>query len=473
MIPFIDRESELQGLESRWRGGKPELVIVYGRRRVGKTELLLQFAQKKPALYFLAAQVTEAEHLRQFSQQLRTHFDDPLLTHLSLPSWESALSYLAQQAKKEQLLVVLDEFPYLCEAQPALPSLLQRFWDLEGSHSRLFLVLCGSQVSFMERELLAQRAPLYGRRTSQLHLHPLSFRDAVRFFPHYPLRQRLAAYGMLGGMPAYLRRFDPDRSLRENLLQEALSMQGFLYEEPHFLLRMELRDPRTYAALLGAIASGCTRLYEIAQRAGLPVQAASKYLDVLRGLGLVVREVSPLERAPQRSKKGRYRVADPFLQFWFRFLQPHLSLIESGSGSLVYQRFIAPELDAYLGHVFEEVCREYVRRYGEELGEAPVRRVGRHWAGDFDLDIVVEHADGSWSFGECKATRRPVGERVLQELQEHVAWLRPTPKPIRSYLLFSSSGFTEGLLRQADTHASTETSSVHLVDLERLFGLPE
>ncbi len=466
MTILIDREQELEGLEHRWRSGQAELVIVYGRRRVGKTELLLNFAQEKPALYFLAAQVTEAEHLRQFSEQLRATFDDPLLERLTLNNWESALTYLAQRAQRDRLLVVLDEFPYLCEAQPALPSLLQRFWDLEGQHSRLSLVLCGSQVSFMERQLLAQRAPLYGRRTAQLHLQPLGFRDAARFFPQNSARQQVIAYGLLGGMPAYLRRFDSRRSLQENLLQEVLSVQGFLYEEPHFLLRMELRDPKTYMALLGAIASGCTRLHEIAQRAGLTASTASKYLDVLRGLGLVMHEVSPLERAPQRSKKGRYRVADPYLQFWFHFIQPHLSLIEAGSGALVYEKFIAPRLDAHLDGIFEEICRDFVRRYGEEFDLPPVRRVGRHWGQDFDLDVVVEHVDGSLSFGECKWTRRPVGERIVRQLHERVGQLWLKPNRIRSYMLFSGGGFTEGLVRQA------QAESMHLVDLERLYGKP-
>jgi hypothetical protein len=466
MTAFVNREHELEGLESRWRSGQAELIIVYGRRRVGKTELLLRFAQGKRALYFLAAQLTQTEQLRQLSQQMRATFDDPLLERLILADWESALTYLSQRAQQERLLVVLDEFPYLCEAQPALPSLLQRFWDLQGRHSRLFLVLCGSQVGFMERELLAQRAPLYGRRTAQLHLQPLSFRDAARFFPHSSPRQQLISYEVLGGMPAYLRRFDPHRSLRENLLQEALSVQGFLYEEPHFLLRMELRDPKTYMALLGAIASGCTRLHEIAQRAGLTTQTASKYLDVLRGLGLVAREVSPLARAPQRSKKGRYRVADPFLHFWFRFVQPHLSLIEAGSGALGYERFIAPQLDAHLGGVFEEVCRDFVRRYGAELDLPPVRRVGRHWGADFDLDVVIEHVDRGLSFGECKWTRRPVGERIVEQLRERVGQLRLKPNLIRSYVLFSSAGFTGGLAQRA------QAESVHLVDLERLYGKP-
>lgn len=467
---FIDRERELEELKARWHSGRAELFVIYGRRRVGKTELLLQFARSgdKRALYFLASQVTRREHLRQFTELLRETFEDPLLETLTFTDWEPVFTYLAGQAQDERLLVILDEFPYLCEAAPELPSVLQRFWDLHGRESLLFLVLCGSQLGFMEREILGEQAPLYGRRTGQLRLRPLSFREAARFFPDYGPREQLIAYAILGGMPAYLLRFDPRLAIRENLLREMLQVQGYLYEEPHFLLRMELRDPKVYASLLGAIASGCTKLNEIAQRAGLTVQAASKYLGVLRELGLMEREVPLTARAPQRSKRGRYHLLDPYLSFWFRFVQPHASLIEAGRGELVYERFIAPSLDEHLGRVFEKVSREYLRLHGsEELGLEPLLRVGRHWGADFELDIMAEHADGSWSFGECKWSRRPVGLPVLRKLRERIQRLPERFRPPRApVLIFSSGGFTERLRRAAQ--AGTE--QVSLISLEDLVG---
>ena len=468
---FVDRKQELNELEARWRSGRAELFVVYGRRRVGKTELLLQFARNgkknKRVLYFLGTQVTRQEHLRQFTALLRDTFTDSLLETLDFTEWESVFTYLAKQAEEERLLVVLDEFPYLCEASPELPSVLQRFWDLRGRETRLFLVLCGSQLGFMEREILGEQAPLYGRRTGQLHLYPLSFRAAARFFPDYTPRGKFTAYGILGGMPAYLRRFVPARPIHENLLQEMLQVQGYLYEEPHFLLRMELRDPKVYASLLGAIASGCTKLNEIAQRAGLTVQAASKYLGVLRELGLVAREVPLTARAPHRSKRGRYRLLDPYLAFWFRFVQPYASLIEAGHGELVYRRFIAPSLNEYLGGIFERVVREYLRLDGSsELGLAPILRVGRHWEADFDIDAMAEHADGSWSVGECKWTHRPIGISVLRKLQENVQRLSKSfhlSGEVR-YLLFSSGGFTKKLQETA------RNKNILLISLEDLLG---
>ena len=468
---FIGRERELAELQERWHSGGPELFIVYGRRRVGKTELLLQFSRmdNKKTLYFLASLATRQEHLRQLTEVMRETFPDPVLRSLTFTDWETVLTYLGERARTERLLVILDEFPYLCEAAPELPSAIQRFWDLHGKETKIFFVLCGSQLGFMEREVLGERSPLYGRRTGQLRLRPFHFREASLFFPGYGPRERLIAYGILGGMPAYLIRFSPELSLRENLLREMLQVQGYLYEEPRFLLRMELRDPKVYASILGAIASGCTKLNEISQRAGLPVQTASKYLGVLQELELVEREVPFTARAPQRSKRGRYRLRDNYLNFWFRFVQPHASMIEAGQGKVVYERFIAPYLDEYMGHVFEEVARSYMRLYAsEELELPPVLRVGREWGDDFEIDLIAEHADGSWTFGECKWTRGPVGERVIYELQnkvERLSRFAKVPSNVR-YAIFSSSGFDPKLRRVAEG----KDGNVLLLSIAELLG---
>ncbi len=466
---FIGRQKELRDLENRWRSGSPELIVVYGRRRVGKTELLLQFAQRgrKKTLYFLATQVTRQEHLRQFTQVMRSVFQDPLLDVTTFPTWEAVFTYLGERARRERLLVILDEFPYLCESAPELPSVIQKFWDLQGQNSRMYLVLCGSHMGFMEREILGEKSPLYGRRTGQIRLQPFDFREASLFFPHYSPEERLTAYGMLGGMPAYLLRFSTDQPLRENLLQEMLQTQGYLYEEPRFLLRMELRDPRVYAAVLSAIASGCTKLNEIAQRIGLTAPVTSKYLGVLQELGLVAREVPFTARAPQRSKKGRYRIVDPYLRFWFRFVHPHASLIESGKGNLVYERFIAPHIREYMGTLFEQVALRYITRYAEEeLEIPPVLRAGREWRGDFEIDVIATHSDGSWSFGECKWTRRPVGVKVFRTLLQKVQrFFAETYSPKKArYFIFSGDGFTPKLQQHP------RDDSLFLLSLEKLLG---
>jgi AAA+ ATPase superfamily predicted ATPase len=241
-------------------------------------------------------------------------------------------------------VVVLDEFPYLCEANKSVPSQIQRFWDTKGKSSSLMLVLCGSQVSFMEKEVLAERSPLFGRRTAQRRLEPLAPLETLSFFPRWPLSERVLAYAVLGGMPAYLQRFDDSRSLRENLLRDVLRPEGFLFDEVAFLLRSELSNPATYNSLLAAVARGAQKLNDIALEVGVDSTTANKYLSTLRELRLVEREVPMSDPDPLRSRRGTYRIADRFLQFHFRHLQPHLSLIHAGRGAKVLEQFVDPDM---------------------------------------------------------------------------------------------------------------------------------
>jgi AAA+ ATPase superfamily predicted ATPase len=211
---FVGREQELEVLRDLAASGKPELFVLFGRRRVGKTELLQRFCSDRRAVYFLAAQVRDRDNLRAFRGAIAESLADPLAAEVEFPDWGAALGFLAERAGSERLVVVLDEFPYLCEAQKSVPSQIQRFWDTRGKTSALMLVLCGSQVSFMEKEVLAERSPLFGRRTAQRRLEPLSPGETLPFFPRWKLADRVLAYAILGGMPAYLRRFDDARPLR-------------------------------------------------------------------------------------------------------------------------------------------------------------------------------------------------------------------------------------------------------------------
>ena len=247
----------------------------------------------------------------------------------------------------------------------------------------------------MEREVLAERSPLYGRRTGQLRLMPLSYRDSGDFFSEYSAKEKLIAYGILGGIPAYLNQFmfhasnysqdTLQRALEQCIKDEMLIPQGYLFDEVDFLLRTELREPRTYASLLHAIAGGATRLNEISQQVRLDPTNANKYLSVLRELGLIKRETPVAERAPQKSRKGLYKIEDNYVKFWFRFVLPNRSLIESGNADLVYQQMVAPNLSQYMAEIFEDVCHQYIRRYWQEkLKIAPSRQVGRHWESDLE-----------------------------------------------------------------------------------------
>ena len=470
---FINREQELEGLELRYRAKTAELFVLYGRRRIGKTELLLQFCKDKRSVYFLASQLKERDHLNQIMEVAQHKFKDPLLQNMTFNDWESVLIYFAQKSEEAPLVVVLDEFQYLCEDNTALPSLIQRFWDLQGKNSNLFLILCGSHVSFMEHEVLAERSPLFGRRTGQLKLQPLTYQESGKFYADFNAKEKTVIYGVLGGVPSYLSRFTLEnsghlhetyhKSIEQNIINELLTPQGYLFDEVNFLLRTELREPKTYASILQAIAGGMTRINEISQRVGLNTTSANKYLSVLRELGLVKRVVPLTERAPEKSKKGIYKIADNYVKFWHRFVLPYRSLIESGNSELVYNRMIAPNLSQYMGEIFEDVCRQYVRHYWQARIEIAPKRVGAHWGSDLEIDIMTENIDDSNWFGECKWWKSAVGENVLNRLIEKVDRMPEHWKNKPNYMLFSASGFTDSLQQRAfDT-------GVLLIDLNDLY----
>jgi hypothetical protein len=375
---FIGRARELSVLEELAASGRPEFFVLYGRRRVGKTELLQRFCEGRRAVYFLAAQVREKDNLAAFAQSMAECLSDPLAQTVRFDDWPAALSFAAERAGDERLVVVLDEFPYLCEANKGLPSQIQRFWDTRGKHSSLMFVVCGSQVSFMEREVLAERSPLFGRRTAQRRLEPLGPTESLDFLHGWSLRERVFAYAIVGGMPAYLRRFDTRVDLRTNLLREVLRPEGYLFDEVQFLLRSELHQPTTYNSILGAVAKDLERVGDVAAEVGVDSTTANKYLHVLRELGLVERTVPLTDPDPLRSRKGRYRIADRFLAFHFRHVQPHVSLIEAGRGERVYDEHVAKDEPRLVGDALLDFAAEHLAANAHELFGADVVEFGRH-----------------------------------------------------------------------------------------------
>ncbi|MCP3918049.1 MAG: ATP-binding protein [bacterium] len=374
---FIGRERELAVLEELSESRDAEFFVLYGRRRVGKTELLQRLCERRKAVYFLAAQVRERDNLRSFRDALKEGLGDSLVDGIEFPDWPAALGFAAERAGDERLIVVLDEFPYLCDSSKGLTSQIQKFWDTRGKKSRLMLVLCGSQVSFMEKEVLAERSPLFGRRTGQRRLEPLEPLEALAFFDDWKVKERVLAYAILGGMPAYLRRFDPRRKLRENILKEILRPEGYLFDEVQFLLRAELTNPATYNSILAAVARGAERVGDIALSVGVDSTTANKYLHVLRELRLVEREVPITDPDPLRSRRGRYRIADRFLAFHFRHVQPHISLVHAGRGERVYEEFIEPDLPRLFDEARTDLVLAHLRREAAELVGDEVVEVGR------------------------------------------------------------------------------------------------
>ncbi|HID61668.1 MAG TPA: ATP-binding protein [Anaerolineae bacterium] len=441
---FIDRERELAMLEERYSSKQAEMFVLYGRRRVGKTELLRAFCQGKRHVFFVADLGSEALLLTAFSRTIGEYLLGPGVP-LAFSTWDAAFEYLADAAQTERLVVVLDEFGYLAQANPAFPSILQRLWDTRLKDTRIFLVLCGSYVSLMEREVLAYRAPLYGRRTGQYLLMPLDFPEATLFFPGYSPDDLVTTYAVLGGTPAYLRQFDDRCPLLENIRDRILTPQTYLYDEPRFLLLQEVREPRSYFAILEAMARGNTRPNEIAQAAGLGGGAtAMPYLKMLMELRLVERRVPATTRHPHKSRKGLYRLSDPFFRFWFRFVYPHRSALEEGRIAQVLEQHIAPRLDEFTADVFEEICRRHTWRL--ELPFIP-ERVGAWWSARGEVDVVaISDEARAVLVGECKWSAKPVGTNIFDELRRKAQLLQREGFWERVYYaLFSRAGFTKAL----------------------------
>ena len=447
---FVDREGELDFLERAWGSDRAEFIVVYGRRRVGKTALMQAFCDGRPHTFWVASLSSETLLRQGFTQALwqSIHPESPE-PGFTYESWERAFQAMGELAADHRHVVVIDEFPYLVNADSSIPSVLQKVWDQHLQHGRLMLVLSGSHIGMMEREVMAYRAPLYGRRTGQIRLRPLPLRVAADFFPRYSPVQQVEAYGVLGGIPAYLTQFDDREPLLANIERYILNPRSYLYLEPQFLLREELREPRNYFAILQAIALGRTRLNEIAQATGLGRQPVSRYLAILQELHLVERRVPVTEPRPEKSRRGIYRLRDPFLRFWFRFVAPHFSVLEGGHTDPV-ARFVAENLTSFIGIVFEDLCREWVMEQGV-MGRLPLvpERIGAWWARDEEIDVVAVGEDTAL-FGECKWTARRVGVNILDDLKRKAypviqegGWER-----IR-YALFSRSGFTAALERRA------------------------
>ncbi len=381
---FIDRETEIKLLEERLKRGRAEFVVVYGRRRIGKTALLLEFIKKHGGLYLLARETSEAENLKRFSEKLADYFNDEFLRKNPLQSWDAFFEYLHQKSLKDRLIVVIDEFPYLVKGNRVLPSILQEYWDLKLSQGKIFLIICGSSVSMMEK-LLGYKSPLYGRRTAQMKLKPLNFFSAKGFFPRYSLEEFVKVYGILGGTPAYLLEFNDEKSVEENLL-DYFRADSFLYGDALFILREELEEPRNYFAIMEAIARGKTTLNEIVNETGLERATVGKYLSVLIDLDLVRREV-PIT-ASWKSRKGRYYITDPYFAFWFRYVYPNSDLIETGQGKELVE-LVMEDFNNHLGWVFEEITKQFLIELNKRK-ELPFRftKIGRWWHRGEEIDLV-------------------------------------------------------------------------------------
>jgi len=462
---FINREKELASLRKLKNSGKFEMAVVYGRRRVGKTALLKQFSQEMESIFFVCDEVNEKMMLRNFSEVVLEHFGQKD-TLSSFESWEKAIRFVGTKAKEKRLLLVIDEYPYLVNATSYFPSLLQRLIDHELLETKLYLVLCGSSVSFMESEVLGSRSPLFGRRTAQIRVEPFTHREASLFFPELSNEEKITAYGILGGIPQYLQKWNQHLPYTENIANNFLDTSAYLYAEPRFLLRQELREPSLYNTIIESIAQGATRLNEISTRVGEPNDKTAKYIATLLNLNILGREVPVTEK--NTSRKAIYYIRDNLFRFWYTFVFPNLSLIETGMTEELLNKKIADGLSKYLGLAFENICREYLS-HKSVRGELPFRitKLGKWWGNnpatkkEEEIDLLGL-GDSQVLIGECKWTNARVGVGELERLREKGSLIACED---RIFVIFSKRGFTADLEKLAARDAS-----VYLVTLDDLFA---
>lgn len=445
---FVNRVSELALLEKHYQSNRAELFVLYGRRRVGKTELLAHFCEGKPNVFFVADQASEQVLRAAMSSAVNNAVFGQSQVSAVYNTWDDLFNTLAKQAQSKRLIVVIDEFPYLVGAYPPLASILQRIWDQLLKNSQIMLILNGSYIGMMEETVLGYQAPLYGRRTAQYLLEPLDFLDAQHFFLPYEPGDRLRAYAVYGGTPAYLQTIHPENPIETNIIETILERGSPLYDEVRFVLQQELREPRNYFAVLQAIAAGNTRQNEIKQATGLG--SITPYLETLQQLHLVERTVPVTDSQPHKSRRGIYRLKDNFLRFWFRFVFPNRSQLERGAKEMIFDTLIRPEIDHFSAIVFEQVCRQYFWRIGLQ-GQLPFmpKQIGGWWQANQEVDLVIL-GEEQIMLVECKWSSKPVGTDILQDLETKSANVSQEAgiKDLR-FALCSRSGFTKQLIELA------------------------
>ncbi|MFB1066085.1 ATP-binding protein [Natrinema sp. H-ect4] len=440
---FVDRVDELDLLQSRFENDTAELVVIYGRRRLGKSALVREAIRgRQDAVYWQAAEETSDVQLANFVDTASETV--PILDDIQR-DWEALLRALG----REEAVVVLDEFPYLAESDDALPSKIQRVWDMHLEETSMTLVLVGSSISIMEDKVLSGGSPLYGRRTAMIDLPPLDLMDAQQFYPDDDPDRVIQAWGVFGGTPYYLQALTPSRSLAENIQSHVLSEHGVLHNEPEFLLRTEfgIREPQTYYTILRAIATGKRAANEIADFAGTDSNALGSYLSKLRRLRLVERDI-PVTANPNATRKSRYRLKEPLFRFWFRYVYGQQGKLAQ-LGEDAYEQLIEPTVTDYMGTMFEQVCQNAL----PSLIPNTYQGIGYWWHQQHELDVVGLASDGTLVAGECKYTSREMTEGDLADLERTASRVRWTPPNgtdrEEHYCCFCRSGFSDDLQQTA------------------------
>lgn len=462
---FYCREAELRTMNNRYKKDRFECIVIYGRRRVGKTALINEFCKGKPTVYFSALNASSKENLEALSKAIYTCQNPDSTSTPTYRSYEDALEAITGMAMEKRLVFVIDEYPYLAKAEKSISSRLQHIIDHSWQDSRIYLILCGSSMSFMEYQVLGYESPLYGRRTAQFKIQALTYREITEFHPELKAADQALLYGVTGGIPHYINKLDVESNLDEALLDNLFSTSSYLFEEPENLLKQELREPAIYNSVISAIAAGASHSNEISTKVGLESGVCAKYLKVLLDLGILKKE-TPITEKP--GKKTIYAIDDNFFRFWYRFVPRNMSVISAGRMRLIYEQAVKRFYPDYMGLVFEKMCQEYLLRYAKDL-PILLSNVGQWWGTDsktrkeVQIDIVGAPVDGNeYLIGSCKYRNEKIGIEELELLRRYAAVFRQNG--IFHYFIFSKGGFTQALL---EAEMQGEVTLLTLEDLYR------
>lgn len=445
MAQFVDRELEIATLEKEYAKKEASLVIVYGRRRVGKTTLLSEFMKEKKGMYFLATQESEALNRSAFQEKAAAFTKNPVLEETSIDKWDTIFRLIVSGDWAQKPLLIIDEFQYLGKTNPAFPSVFQRIWDEILIKTPVMVILCGSLISMMVSQTLSYHSPLYGRRTAQIRLKQIPFRYYREFCGGLSRKEQIERYAVTGGVPKYIESFIGCEDIFTGIEKNILDRTGYLYEEPHFLLQQEVAEVGSYFSILRAIAFGRTKLAEIACFMETKATDLTRNLKTLIELDLVQREVPVTEENPEKSKKGLYRITDYYIRFWFTMIYPNQGDIEQGNVTYVMDKIKKRFVTGHAAYIYEDVCRAEL----SEKEDLPCHfsRIGRYWDKNTEIDVVaLAEEERTILFGECKYLSGAADVDILYQLQEkakRVPWHRDDRREL--YCLFSIGGFSSRL----------------------------
>ena len=453
MDKFVDRIKELEFLNKEYNKPNSTLVILYGRRRIGKTALIKEFGKNKDMIYFLSTEESEKQNLKEFKNLVAENLKSDLIKEANIESWETIFKEIVNETKNKKV-VVIDEFQYLGKSNSAIPSIFQKIWDEYLKDNNIMLILCGSLINMMETQTLSYNSPLYGRRTGQIKLKQIPFRNYREFFEkEIDGKKIIEKYAVTGGVPKYIESFNTNKNIYDEIQENILNKQSYLYEEPMFLLKNEVTDVGSYFSIIKSIAAGNKKLGNIASNLSTNPTNLTKYLETLINLDILEREVPITEENPEKSKKGQYKIKDNYINFWFKFIYPYKAFIEMDEYQVVMNKIKQNFIDNCVSYVYEDICRQKLLEMSInwEINET-YDKIGRWWNNNEEIDIVgIDTNKNNIIFGECKYfTNKKMDIDVYYNLKEKAKQvLCKNNYRKEKYVLFSVNGFTKELIEIA------------------------